>query len=239
MTNPRLESLQERLGVRFRNTEYLTRALVHRSAISETQQESNERMEFLGDSVLGMIVCEQLLERFPNYTEGQLAKAKAYIVSEAALAPIALSIDLDKCVILNPAEAAAGGRNRPSILSDALEALFAAIYLDSGFEVVKRVVRELLSHPLAEVTSDLHRKDYKSSLQIITQAYCQRTPVYSLVDERGRDHEKVFVVQASLGEEVLGRGEGRSKKEAEQCAAQQAVENLPLYLLPFLPQNSE
>ncbi len=232
----RLDELQERIGARFTNPNYLTRALTHRSAVSDVPHESNERLEFLGDAIIGMMVCEQLLELFPDYTEGQLAKTKAYVVSESALAPIAREIGLDRCVILNPAEAAAGGRNRPSILSDAFEALIAAIYLDAGFEVAKRVVRDLLYSALYDVTADLHRKDYKSSLQIITQAYCQRTPIYHTVEERGRDHEKTFVVVATLGEEVLGSGEGRSKKEAEQFAAQTAVENLPAHLAPFLPQ---
>lgn len=237
MTNSsRLEELQERIGARFRNPELLRRALTHRSAVSDSPRESNERLEFLGDAVIGMMVCEQLSEMFPEYTEGQLAKTKAYVVSESALAPIARAIGLDECVILNPAEAAAGGRNRPSILSDAFEALIAAIYLDAGFETAKRVVRDLLNPALRDVTADLHRKDYKSALQMITQAYCQRTPVYQTIEERGRDHEKTFVVAATLGEEVLGSGEGRSKKEAEQFAAQSAIENLPPQLVPFLPQ---
>ncbi|MCX6381204.1 MAG: ribonuclease III, partial [Armatimonadetes bacterium] len=135
MTNDsRLDELQERLGVRFKDIDTLKRALTHRSAVSDVPHESNERLEFLGDAIIGMMVCEQLLELFPDYTEGQLAKTKAYVVSESALAPIAREIGLDKCVILNPSEAASGGRNRPSILSDAFEALIAALYLDSGFE---------------------------------------------------------------------------------------------------------
>jgi ribonuclease III len=221
-----LERLQERLGVRFREIGYLERALTHRSAATENSQESNERLEFLGDSVVGLVISENLFRLFPHYSEGDLAKSKAYVVSETALAEAAQNLGLEEFLVLSPGEAATGGRRRRSILADAFEALIAAIYLDCGIRQAKRVVRNALRDAVQMVSTNEHRGDYKSALQEQTQARARKAPLYRIVSEEGRDHEKTFLVEALVGEQVIGAGTGKSKKEAEQSAAQNALDNL-------------
>src|SRR5690242_4889545 len=139
-----LESLQERLGVRFRDEAHLRRALRHRSASMAEPRESNERMEFLGDAIVGMVVCERLFQQFPDASEGELAKAKAYLVSEGSLAQAGLALGLNQAIELSTSEEAAGGRARRSIMADAFEAIVAAVYLDQGFRQARRVVRQAL-----------------------------------------------------------------------------------------------
>lgn len=229
MDDAALERLQERLGVRFRNVEILKRALTHRSAAAENPQESNERLEFLGDSVVGLVISETLFQLFPEYSEGDLAKSKAYAVSEAALADAAQNLGLEEFVVMSPGEAASGGRRRRSILADAFEALIAAIYLDSGIRQARKVVRNALKDAVRMVASDQHRRDYKSALQEQTQAHNRRAPAYRIIAEEGRDHDKTFRVQALMDDRVIGEGSGKSKKEAEQSAAQNALENLPRF----------
>ena len=225
MDEEALNRLQERLGIRFKDETRLRLALTHRSAATENLLESNERLEFLGDSVVGLVVCENLYRMHPEYSEGDLAKSKAYIVSETALAEAARAIGLEECIVVSSGEAAAGGRRRRSILADAFEALIAAIYLDCGIVAVRRVVKNALDVAMNEVAADQHRRDYKSALQERTQADDHQAPLYHIVAEIGRDHEKVFVAEAKLGERVIGKGRGASKKEAEQAAAQNALEN--------------
>ncbi len=218
-----LEKLQERLGVHFKDVTHLMRALTHRSAALDNPLESNERLEFLGDAVVGVIVSERLLRQFPDYSEGDLAKSKAYVVSETALADAALEIGLEEFVVMSAGEAASGGRRRRSILADAFEAVMAAIYLDRGIVQARRVVRRALAGAIRTVAADQHRRDYKSSLQEQTQAHERITPVYRILEETGREHDKTFIAQALLGETVIGQGEGKSKKEAEQAAAYDAL----------------
>jgi ribonuclease-3 len=227
--NDGLEKLQQRLGVRFKNIHYLQRALTHRSAATDNALESNERLEFLGDSVVGLVVCENLFRRYPDYSEGDLAKSKAYIVSEPALAAAAQALGLEEFVVMSSSEAASGGRRRRSILADAFEAVVAAIYLDCGIRAARRVVRDALLPALEEVITDQHRRDYKSSLQEHTQARAHLAPLYRIVSEEGREHEKVFTAQVLVGERIIGEGTGRSKKEAEQAAAQNALDQLSLH----------
>jgi ribonuclease III len=229
MDSAALERLQERLGVRFRDMQYLERALTHRSAAAENSQESNERLEFLGDSVVGLVISENLFRLFPNYSEGDLAKSKAYVVSETALAEAAQKLGLEEFLVMSPGEAATGGRRRRSILADAFEALVAAIYLDCGIRQAQRVVRAALKEAMRIVAADQHRGDYKSALQEQTQARARRAPLYRIVSEEGRDHDKTFLVEALVGDRVIGEGTGKSKKEAEQSAAQNALENLAAF----------
>jgi ribonuclease-3 len=221
-----LAKLQARLGVHFKDETRLRRALTHRSAATDNALESNERLEFLGDSVVGLVVSENLFRLFPGYSEGDLAKSKAYIVSEPALADAAHALGLEEFVVMSPGEAASGGRRRRSILADAFEALIAAIYLDCGIRAARRVVRNALMAALREVAADQHRRDYKSSLQEQTQARMHAAPLYRIVGEQGREHEKTFIAEAVIGGKVLGQGTGRSKKEAEQAAAQDALGQL-------------
>jgi ribonuclease-3 len=223
-TPDELDGLQERLKARFRDPELLRRALRHRSAAIEQPLESMERLEFLGDSIVGVVVCDLLYDRFPEASEGTLAKAKAYLACEPTLAEAALDLGIDRALELSPSEEATGGRQRRSILSDAFEAVIAAIYLDQGMRAAKRVVRKALAKAAKRVAEDDYTRDYKSALQERTQAKNRKTPVYKIVEHRGADHDRVFVAQAMLGAKVLGTGEGRSKKEAEQAAARASLE---------------
>jgi len=227
MDDAALAKLQQRLGVRFGAVSLLARALTHRSAAIENLQDSNERLEFLGDSVLGLVISETLFTRFPGYTEGDLAKSKAYIVSEAALADAALNMGLEEFLVLSLSEAAMGGRGRRSILADAYEAVIAAIYLDRGLEEVRRVVHHTLDKALHTAATEQHRRDYKSALQERTQARNRQTPCYRILCETGQEHDKTFTAEALLGDIVIGEGSGKSKKEAEQAAAHNALEKLP------------
>ncbi len=221
-----LETLQERMGVFFQNRALLEQALTHRSAGTEQSQGSNERLEFLGDAVVGLVVGEKLYRQHPHYHEGRLARARAYVVSEKRLAQAALAMGLPEYLEMSTGEDRAGGRTRPSILSDALEALVAALYLDSGLEAARGLVLTLLSSAMEEAVADTRLEDYKTALQEMLQAERRPLPSYRIVQETGQEHNKTFVVEVVLEGESLGRGEGRSKKEAEQSAARCTLELL-------------
>jgi ribonuclease-3 len=221
-----LAALQARLGVEFRDEAHLLRALRHRSAVLDRPRESNERMEFLGDSIVGMIVCDCLFARFPESSEGDLAKAKAFLVSEPTLAEAGRSLGLDRAVEISPAEEASGGRARRSIVADAFEAVVAAVYLDQGIRTARRVVRNALAPALRQVARDEHHQDFKSLLQERLQATRRKAPRYRIAEETGADHDKTFVAQALAGSKVLGEGTGKSKKQAEQAAALNALEKM-------------
>jgi ribonuclease-3 len=231
MDETALAKLQERLGVQFTDVCRLEHALTHRSAATTNPLHSNERLEFLGDSVVGLVVSETLYTRFPEYSEGNLAKSKAYIVSEPTLADAALEMGLEDFLLLSTGESATGGRRRRSILADAFEALIAAIYLDCGLENARRVVHLALEEAILTAATDQHRRDYKSALQERTQARYRRTPAYRILAEIGQEHDKTFTAEALLDDTVIGQGSGKSKKEAEQAAAQDALENMPADLV--------
>jgi ribonuclease-3 len=226
MDEESLKKLESRLNVRFKDRARFLQALTHRSAAAESGCSSNERLEFLGDAVVGLVIGEYLFEKYPGYSEGSLAKSKSYIVSETALADAAQTLGLDEFVRVSAGEASTGGRRRRSILADAFEALIAAVYLDSGIRSARRIVRSTLQAAIADSATDEHRRDYKSALQERTQARERLTPVYRIAREDGQDHDKTFLAQAVIGEEVLGEGSGKSKKEAEQAAALNALEHL-------------
>jgi len=226
MDEESLKKLESRLNVRFKDRARFLQALTHRSAAAESGCSSNERLEFLGDAVVGLVIGEYLFEKYPGYSEGSLAKSKSYIVSETALADAAQTLGLDEFVRVSAGEASTGGRRRRSILADAFEALIAAVYLDSGIRSARRIVRSTLQAAIADSATDEHRRDYKSALQERTQARERLTPVYRIAREDGQDHDKTFLAQAVIGEEVLGEGSGKSKKEAEQAAALNALERL-------------
>ena len=238
-----LTRLQERLGVTFRQIEHLERALRHRSIAADSVFDSNERMEFLGDSVVGLVVSEMLFRLYPHYTEGDLAKSKAYVVSETALADAAQTLGLEEFVVMSSGEAASGGRRRRSILADAFEAIVAAIFLDRGMMQARKFVRAALTQAIRSAANDTHRGDFKSSLQEHTQAFSRKTPLYVIVSEIGQEHDKTFTAQAVVGETVIGIGSGKSKKEAEQAAARNALENLPAHfpqsLAEAVPKTTE
>lgn len=223
----RLDELQTRLGVCFKDVLLLERALTHRSAAADGTHLSNERMEFLGDAIIGFVVCEHLYRQFPDHSEGELAKSKAFIVSENSLASAARDLGLQEFVKMSPGEASSGGRIRRSILSDTFEAVVGAIYLDSGIRSARRVVRKALKNIALQAEADQHRGDYKSSLQERTQAMFRTAPMYRVVGEIGQEHDKTFAVEAVLHQDVIGSGNGKTKKEAEQSAAHDALLHLP------------
>jgi ribonuclease-3 len=223
MNEESLKALESRLELRFKDRSILLQALTHRSAAAEGGLSSNERLEFLGDAVVGLVIGEYLYEKYPGYSEGNLAKSKSYIVSETTLAEAAQSLGLDQFVRISAGEDSSGGRKRRSILADAFEALIAAVYLDSGIRSARRVIRKALKDSIKASATDEHRRDFKSALQERTQAKSRLTPVYHIVREEGQDHDKTFVAQAVLDGTVLGEGSGKSKKEAEQAAALDAL----------------
>lgn len=225
-----LIQLQERLGVQFHDERLLRQALVHRSYLNESpgfELPSNERLEFLGDSVLGFIVAEHLYRHFPADEEGRLTEMRVSLIRTATLAQAARALGLGQYLLMGRGEEASGGRSRPSILEAAFEALLGAIFLDKGIDVARAFVIGRLSANLARLEQGARQRDAKSTLQEYTQRHRQLTPSYHTVSAVGPDHAKVFTVEVRLGNEVLAEGRGRSKQEAEQDAAQHALENLP------------
>lgn len=214
--------LQAALGWQFTDPELLERALTHRSYCSEHGvEESNERFEFLGDAVLGFVVTTFAFERFPQMPEGELAKLRAAVVSAETLAEVAEELDVGACLRLGKGEDASGGRAKPSILADAMEALIAAVYLDGGLEPASRLVLDTLEKRIREQATGPGGGDYKTRLQELAARECDQLPKYQVRHE-GPDHSKQFFATVSLRGEVYGTGEGRSKKSAEQAAARVA-----------------
>jgi ribonuclease-3 len=218
--------LERALGYKFRNPELLTLALTHRSYANENGlPDHNERLEFLGDAVLGTVAAEWLFRRHPEMPEGDLSKRKSYLVSAPVLAGLADDLGVGKSLLLGVGEERSGGREKPSLLADSAEAVLGAIYMDGGLAPV----RELVSRLLAQVVEErprIHETDTKTRLQEALQARGWSLPEYRLVAEMGPDHEKRFVVECRVCDRAAGRGEGRSKKVAEQRAAAEALESL-------------
>jgi ribonuclease III len=213
-----LESLDRALGVSFDDAALPTAALTHRSYAFEHGTEiTNERLEFLGDSVLGLVVTDMAYASYPDLPEGALAKLRAAIVNMVALADVARSLGLGDMVLLGKGEELSGGRDKSSILADALEAVFGAIYLDRGLDVARELI-ERLFRPLMEGSK---YRDYKTILQELAAQELRSMPVYEL-EGRGPDHAKEFTATVYVAGEALGSGTGRSKKEAEQQAAREA-----------------
>ncbi len=225
-------NLMEKLGYRFLEPKLLFTALCHSSYVHEQKQkgrnniESNERLEFLGDSVAEILVSDYLYKTFSNYSEGAMAKIKAAIASEEALSQIAKDMGLGNFVFLGKGEEMTGGRDRDSILSDTLEAFIGAIYIDGGFEAVRRVVFPYFEHYIKEIADGKIVFDHKTALQEITQARFKTLPKYVLVKEEGPSHMKRFTVELRVKRRVLAVGEGSSIKEAEKAAAKIALERL-------------
>lgn len=218
-------SLEERLGHTFARADLLRMALTHRSVSSEDPaRNDNERLEFLGDAVLQLVITDLLYEGFAHLAEGQMAKVRAAVVSRPSLAEIARSLDLGAHVELAPSEEATGGRDKDSILADAVEALIGAVYLDGGLEPVRRTVLALWNDRVAERALQPGVKDYKTRLQELT-ARDGLMPEYRVIGS-GPDHDRRFAAVVSVRGIEHGAGEGRSKKEAEQEAARQALEVL-------------
>ncbi len=221
-----LSDLEAIIGVAFHDKSLLIRALVHRSALNEQFDLapcSNERLEFLGDAVLGLVTAEYLYHRFPEYREGDLTNLRAALVCGEALAQFARQIHLGQFLYLSKGEEASGGRDREASLACAFEALVGAIYLDQGLPAARRFLQRFIEPEGGRAVPSLD-KDPKSHLQEIVQGKYQRTPRYRTVAEEGPDHAKIFTVEVLMGDQVLGRGTGRSKQAAERAAAQAALD---------------
>lgn len=221
-----MEDFQGKIGYKFKNIDYLNVALRHSSYANERNLEhSNERLEFLGDSVLGFISAEYYFLNFKHLPEGELTKLRASTVCEKSLYEFSKEIELGKYLLLGKGEENTGGRERPSILSDAFEAVIAAIYLDGGMEEAKKFVLRFIKNLSGKQGSF---KDYKTTLQEVTQKNPEEVLEYVLVGETGPDHDKCFEVEIHLNSNVISSGKGKSKKLAEQEAAREALELMGL-----------
>lgn len=220
--------LEDALGYRFDDRELLRVALVHRSYSNERGDEDNyERLEFLGDSVLGLVAAEWLYERFPERSEGELAKLKSFLVSAPVLAGYARSLDLGARLRLGIGEDRSGGRRKSSILCDVVESLIGAVYLDGGLGAAREVIAPVLDEALV-AHSQADNTDFKTRLQERSQGRGWGLPIYRVTAEAGPDHRKIFTVECSIEDKVVAAAEGRSKKMAAQRAAAAALEELDL-----------
>jgi ribonuclease-3 len=226
---PDIVKLQKILGVSFNQPGLLEQALVHSSFINEnpnSDMNNNERLEFLGDAILDLIVADKLYRVFPDLTEGEMTKARATLVRRDTLANIANAIRLGDFLYMGKGEESSGGRSKMPNLAGALEAVIAAIYLDQGIETARDVVNRLLTEEWQKLMSQGVGVDYKSKLQELSQANYQTTPEYRLVSETGPDHDKVFKVEVIIDGKTIGSGTGKSKKLAETEAAKLALAKL-------------
>lgn len=224
----RLNQAQEAIGYVFRDLSLLSLALTHRSVAHASNQPipSNERLEFLGDSVLGLVIAEQLFRDNPEMAEGDLTKTKAMLVNETTLSNRAVEVGLNQHVYLSLEEEKSGGLERPSIIADAFESVIGAVYLDGGLDAARDVVMRSIYVHRDTITNDAAQRNYKGELLEYIQARGEGMPRYEVVSEKGPDHAKEFQVVVCVGDARLGQGHGSSKKEAEQKAAASALERV-------------
>lgn len=223
-----MQELEKKLNYTFRNQELLREALNHSSYANEHRSQglgSNERLEFLGDSVLGFVTAEYLFARHPDLPEGDLTRIRAALVCEEGLHEVAQQLGLGAYLCLGKGEELGGGRTRPSILADATESVFAAVYLDGGLEAARELIRRVLLEKEPEQAVEQRRLDGKTRLQELVQRRGGRELHYRLTGESGPDHNKSFTVAVYLNDRCIGQGTGRSKKDAEQAAAKAALEH--------------
>lgn len=221
-----MESLEDRIGYHFAKPELLQEALTHPSLAYESKEKEydNQRLEFLGDAVLQLILTSNLYLRFPDFSEGRLTKLRSRLVSRDALCRYAAKLDLGPFLRLGKGETASGGRERPSNLADAIEALIGAVYLDGGFEPARDLVIRNFGEFIDEISQRPDEDNPKGELQENLQAISSSSPTYEIVDQEGPDHQKLFVAEVSWEGILLGKGSGSSKKEAEINAAAEALE---------------
>ena len=230
MPSEGLDEVQRRLQYRFRDERLLVEALTHKSYLNEARrfgEGDNERLEFLGDAVLNLVVSAYLVEAFPSAAEGELSKLRSRLVSEETLSEVARRIDLGGAIRLGRGETLTQGRNKPSILADALEAVLAGVFLDGGLEAATKCVRSVFGEELAAPgRGSIAAADFKTDLQEVCQREFETLPYYRTIRETGPDHEKMFEVEILIRGDRYGVGIGRSKKEAEQMAARRALEQM-------------
>jgi ribonuclease III len=223
-----LQLFESNAGMRFRKLELLNQSFSHRSHANEMGDEvaNNERLEFLGDSVLGLVVAEYLYQQLTDRPEGDLARIKSYVVSEDSLADIARLLHVDNYILIGKGEEHSGGREKKAILADAFEAIIGAYFLDSGFKAARKFILSCLVPEINKVLQDRHRKDYKTLLQEYVQKRFKTYPRYTLRKRTGPDHDRTFWIDVEVDGVAYGPGEGKNKKEAEQAAAEMAWNRL-------------
>jgi ribonuclease-3 len=229
-----LVALQKALGISFNNPPLLEQALVHSSYLNENPAitASNQRLEFLGDAVLGLVIAQELYRRLPQSSEGKMTELRSLLVRGDALSHLARSISLGSYLYMGKGEEASGGRDKPANLAGALEAVMGAIFLDQGFNMARDFILKLMDKEIKKALSQGIAPDYKSQLQELIQARHQPAPTYQVIEATGPDHDRSFTVEVRLGDTVLGRGRGKSKKSAEEEAARSALQQLPADFTP-------
>ena len=224
-------SLEKRIGYTFTNIRLKRQALTHKSWANEKNNHlHNERLEFLGDAVFDLCVSDLLMQEYPQANEGDLSKMRASLVNTLDLADLALSLSLDRELKLGVSEMKDGGQLKPRLLACVLEALVGAVYLDGGYSPCKKLVKKLVWH---QIKKGPVNRDYKSMLQEFAQKKFQKIPLYNMVAVKGPQHQKMFIMEVRLEQKVLGQGKGKSKKEATQLAAQEALKKFNISLIEY------
>ena len=221
-----MEKLQENIGYKFKDQELLKKALTHTSYAYEHNVESNEKLEFLGDSILEFISSIYLYKNYPKLKEGEMTKVRATVVCEKSLYKVAKKHNFSDFLYLGKSERLSGGENRPAILADSVEAVIAAIYLDGGLEEARRFIEENLKEEIEIASKHVGQKDYKTVLQEKLQEHGEVRIVYTIINEKGPDHDKIFEAKVECNGKQLAVGTGKSKKQAEMQAAKKALESL-------------
>jgi ribonuclease III len=223
-----LHLFEKHADIRFRNLRFLNLAFCHRSFANENPEniDNNEKLEFLGDSVLGLVVSDYLFQRLPDKAEGDLARIKSFVVSEDSLEIIARAIKVDNFILIGKGEEYSGGRTKKALLADAMEAIIGAYYLDSGYRAARDLILKYIVPEINKVLENRHKKDYKTLLQEYVQKHFKTYPKYQLIKKTGPDHSKIFWMEVKIKGKSYGPGEGRNKKEAEQNAAAAAYNEL-------------
>jgi ribonuclease-3 len=220
-----LDNLQQAIGITFSNVSLIEEALTHSSYINENHKSaSNERLEFLGDAVLGLILAQKLFQDYPELEEGDLTRLRSWLVRRSTLANVAKSINMGSYLLMGKGEESSGGRAKSSNLAGAMEAVIAAVFLDQGWENTREAIFRLFNTEMERLRHEQSAQDYKSQIQEMVQALYKLTPSYRIVNEAGPDHARQFTAEIMAGEEVLAQGNGRSKKLAEAEAARLALE---------------
>ncbi len=222
-----LAAFQKTAGIRFKSVKLLNLSFMHRSVANESPVKvSNERLEFLGDSILGAVAASLLYKRFPDKAEGELAKIKSVVVSEDILSGLALELQIDNLLLLGKGEELSGGRRKKALLADAMEALIGALYLDSGYAAAFAFVSSFISHEIDGVVEHKRREDYKTLLQELSQHKFRSYPQYKLIKQTGPEHDRLFWMDVTVNGKKYGPGTGKNKRSAEQEAAKAAYEQL-------------
>ncbi len=223
----KLKDILKKIHINFRDFNLLNLSLSHRSYVNEHNlPENNEKLEFLGDSILGFVVTEYLFLNFPDHTEGDLARIKSVVISENTLSKVATGIGLNELILIGKGEESSGGRNKKTIISDAFEAFLGSYYLDSNFNKVKDLIVRLFYGEINLVVENKHEKDYKTLLQEYSQKKFKVCPVYFLRSKNGPEHDTVFVMEVKINNTIYGVGSGKSKKDAEKLAAKNAYQKI-------------